>query len=89
MSALGEHDRDTRDNADAYAILDDLPVRALDECEVCGAHECRHYCGFCAVQRPCPCDQDAAFHADRRALYRGEGGAKTRPAAPITESEAA
>lgn len=57
MSDLDTFEHDTRDNCDAYALLDDLPVRALDECDVCGAHQCRHYCGFCRVTRPCPCDE--------------------------------
>lgn len=71
-----ETERDTADNCDAFAILDDMPVRAMDECEVCGHHECRHYCGWHRVMRPCPCDRDAAFFDGP--LYRGRAGGRTK-----------
>lgn len=79
-SELHDQDADTFDNCEAFAILDDMPVRALDECEVCGAHQCRHYCGFCRVMRPCPCDEGAVADSRewRGSLYRGRHGGRTK-----------
>ncbi len=76
MSHLDQFESDTRDSCDAFAILDDVLVRELDECEVCGSHECRHYCGFCRVSKPCPCMADDAF--DEGLLYRGRHGGRER-----------
>ncbi len=54
-AATGE--RDTRDNADAFALLDHSTVRLADYCPLCNANNCRHVCGYCRTSRPCPCDE--------------------------------
>ncbi len=83
MAELYEMDADTRDVADAYAILDDIPVRALDECEVCGAHQCRHYCGFCRATRACPCDVGGEIsQKESRDMYARAGLGPSRRQRP-------
>ncbi len=78
MSDLDAAEADTRDNCDAFALLDAIPVRALDECEVCGAHECRHYCGFCRVMRPCVCEGGEISQREDRDMAAKHAGGPAR-----------
>jgi hypothetical protein len=83
MSDLDAAEADTRDQCEAFALLDNAVVREQSWCFLCNTDACRHLCHFCRTSKPCPCDEGGEISdresRDLAAKHAGGPARRMRP----------